>query len=74
MKLLHLMLHLNNSLTPLIDNYGGKVRVKFTGSCLKQPNKLRYEKGQKVNVHIVYVLVLLVLTIMTPHLKIVYLV
>ena len=64
----------DNSLTPLIDNYGGKVRVKFTGSCLKQPNKLTYEKGHKVNVYIVYVLVLLVLKITTPHWKIVYLV
>ena len=28
----------DNSLTPLIDYFGNKIRVKFTGSCLKQPN------------------------------------
>ena len=28
------------SLTPLIDYYGSKVRVKFNKGCLKQPNKL----------------------------------
>ena len=34
----------DNSLTPLIDHYGSKVRVKVTKSCLKQPNKLTYDK------------------------------
>ena len=29
----------DNSLTPLIDHYGSKVRVKFNKSCLKQPNE-----------------------------------
>ena len=29
-----------NSLTPLIDNFGIKVRAKFIGSCLKQSNSL----------------------------------
>ena len=28
----------DNSLTPLNDYYGSKVRVKFNESCLKQPN------------------------------------
>ena len=27
----------DNSLSPLIDYLGNKTRVKFTGSCLKQP-------------------------------------
>ena len=27
----------DNSLTPLIDYVGNKIRIKFTGSCLKQP-------------------------------------
>ena len=36
----------DNSLTRLIDHYGTRVRLKFNGSCLKQPNKL--------NVYIVY--------------------
>ena len=29
----------DNSLSPLIDYYGRKIRLKFSGSCLKQPNK-----------------------------------
>ena len=43
----------DNSLTPLID-YGSKVRVKFNKGCLKQPNKLTYDYGRKVNIYIVY--------------------
>ena len=31
----------NNSLTPIVSYYGTKTRVKFTGSCLKQP-KISY--------------------------------
>ena len=30
----------DNSLTPLIDNFGIKVRAEFIGSCLKQSNSL----------------------------------
>ena len=44
----------DNSLTPLIDHYGSKVRVKFNGSCLKQSNKLTYCYGAKVNIYLVY--------------------
>ena len=44
----------NNSLTPLFDNYDTRIRLKFNGSCLKQPNKLTYDYGHKVNVYIVY--------------------
>ena len=44
----------DNSLTPLIDYYGSKVRVTFNEGCLKQPNKLTYDYGQRVNVYIVY--------------------
>ena len=44
----------DNSLTPLIDHYGSKVRVKFDKSYLKQPNKLTYDYGRRVNVYIVY--------------------
>ena len=47
----------DNSLAPLIDHYGSKVRVKFNGSCLQQPNKLTYDYGRKVNIYIVYELV-----------------
>ena len=44
----------DNSLTPWIDHYGTKIRLKFNKSCLKQPNKLTYDYGHKVNVYIVY--------------------
>ena len=44
----------DNSLTPLIDHYGIKVRVKFNGSCLKQSNKLTYSYGANVKTYIVY--------------------
>ena len=42
----------DNSLTPELSYYGTKTRVKFTGSCLKQPN-ISYTHG-KVNIYIVY--------------------
>ena len=44
----------DNSLTPLIDYYGSKVRVKFNKGCLKQPNKLTYDYERIVNIYIVY--------------------
>ena len=44
----------DNSLTTLIDYYGIKIRLKFNGSCLKQPNKLTYDYGHELNVYIVY--------------------
>ena len=44
----------DNSLTLLIDHYGTRIRFKFNGSCSKQPNKLTYDHGHKVNVYIVY--------------------
>ena len=43
----------DNSLTPGVSYYGTKTRVKFTGSCLKQP-KLSYTHGTIVNIYIVY--------------------
>ena len=43
----------DNSLTPLIDYLGNKIRLKFSGSCLKQP-KLQYTHGTTVNIYIVY--------------------
>ena len=33
----------DNSITPLIDHYGSKVKVKFNKNCLKQPNKFIYD-------------------------------
>ena len=38
----------------MIDHYGRKLRLKFNKDCLKQPNKLIYDYGHKVNVYIVY--------------------
>ena len=43
----------DNSLTTFIDYYGSKERVKFNGNCLKQPNKLTYSYGVKVNIYFV---------------------
>ena len=37
---------LTTNLSPLINNVGNKIRVKFTGSCLKQSNKLTYTYGK----------------------------
>ena len=43
----------DNSLTPAVSYYGTKTRVKFIGSCLKQP-KISYTHGKVVNIYIVY--------------------
>ena len=42
-----------NSLTPLIDYLGNKIRLIFSGSCLKQP-KLQYTHGTIVIIYIAY--------------------
>ena len=34
--------------------YGSKLRVKFNKGCLKQPNKLAYDYGSRINIYIVY--------------------
>ena len=56
----------DNSLTPIESCYGTKRRVKFTGTCLKQP-KISYTQGKVVNIYIVMNLVHLALTIMILH-------
>ena len=43
----------DNSLTPALNSYGTKTRVKFTGSCLKQP-KISYTHGTIVKIYIFY--------------------
>ena len=43
----------NNNLTAVLNQYGTKTRVKFTGSYLKQP-KISYTHGKIVNIYIVY--------------------
>ena len=43
----------DNSLTPAVSYYVTKTRVKFNGSCLKQPN-VSYTHGKVINIYIVY--------------------
>ena len=43
----------DNSLTPVLNYYGTKIRVKFLGSCLKQP-KISYSHGKVGKIYIVY--------------------
>ena len=43
----------NNFLNPLLDNVSTKIRVKFSGSCLKQ-DKATYNHRTIVNIYIVY--------------------
>ena len=43
-----------NSLFPSINYVGNKIRVKFSGSCLKQSNKLTSTHKKIVNIYIVY--------------------
>ena len=43
----------NNTLDPLLKNLGGKARVEFKGSCLKQ-DKITFNQWKVVNIYIVY--------------------
>ena len=43
----------DNILTPVVSYYGTKTRVRFTGSCLRQP-KYSYTHGKVVNIYIAY--------------------
>ena len=43
----------DNSLTPALNYYGTKTRVKFNGSCLKQP-KLSYTHETIANIYIAF--------------------
>ena len=43
----------DNSHNPPLSYYDSKIKVKSTGSCLKQP-KLTYTHGKVVNIYIVY--------------------
>ena len=63
----------DNSLTPALSYYDNKVRVKFTGSCLKQ-RTLRYHHENIVNIYIVYELDASTSYSNDPTLKIVYVV
>ena len=63
----------DNSLTSLIDYVGNKIRLKFSGSCLKQP-KLQYTHGTIENIYIVYELGASGSNDNDPTIKVVYLV
>ena len=52
MKVLNLLLYLVIFLLNHLDYYGGKIRVRFSGSCLKQ-EKITYTHGIIVNTYIV---------------------
>ena len=43
----------DNSLNPTLNYYGTKIRIKFTGDCLKQQN-ITFNHGNVVNICIVY--------------------
>ena len=43
----------NPSVTPFLDYYGTKIRVEFSGSCLKQ-DKITHTHGKVVNIYLVY--------------------
>ena len=43
----------DNSLTPLLSDYGTKIRAKFTGSCLKQSTISNIHRSI-VNIYIAY--------------------
>ena len=43
----------DNIITPELSSDSKKIRVKFTGSCLKQ-SKISYTHGKVINIYIVY--------------------
>ena len=43
----------DNSLNPPLSYYGTKIRIKFTGDCLKQ-QKIPHTHRKVVNIYIVY--------------------
>ena len=63
----------DNSLTPLTDYYGYKIRVKFNEIIFRQP-KVLYTHEKAVNIYIVYELAESSSHSDDPTLKIVYLV
>ena len=63
----------DNSLTPALSHYDYNIRVKFTGSFLKQ-SKITYTHKKVVNIYIVYELSVSNSHCDDPTLKIVYLV
>ena len=58
------------SLTPTLSYYGTKIKVKFTGSCLK-PSKFSYAHGKIVNIYIFHELGASSSNVNDPTLKII---
>ena len=58
----------DNSLTPALNYYSTKTRVKCTGSCLKQ-SKISYNHVKVVNIYIAYELGASISHINDPTLK-----
>ena len=63
----------NNFFNPSLNYLDAKIRVRFSGSCLKQL-KISYTHGKVVNIYIVYELGASSSHVNDPTLKIVYLV
>ena len=57
------------SLSPSINHVGNIIRVKFTGTCLKQSNKLTYSHKKVVNIYIICELSASSSTVNDPALK-----
>ena len=53
MKVLNQLQHLITNLTPELNYYGTKTKIKFTRSCLKQSSHILTHK-KIVNIYIVY--------------------
>ena len=58
----------NNSITPELDYYGTKTRVKLIRSCLKQ-SRISYTHGKVVSIYIVYELGASISNVNNPTLK-----
>ena len=56
----------HDSLAPALRHYGTKAKVKFDGSCFKQ-DKITFTHGKLVYIYIIYEMIVLSLTTMTPH-------
>ena len=66
-KVLSLLLHLIIGLSPLIDYFDNKIRLKFNGGCLKQQNKPVYTHLTIANIFIFMKLELLALSAMVQY-------
>ena len=43
----------NYIVTPFLDYYGTKIRLEFSGNCLKQ-DKVTFNHGKVVNIYIIF--------------------